>query len=225
MLITYSALLVRKLEYILDRPLTPVEHRYFTRKIKVGNNHEIKTAAAHLKLANTFEPMSAIFKAHAQKNDLSKVSKEELIRVVEDVVVKTASVQSGLKILRKADSMSREVLLQYVYDLYLKDAMDRDYRPHKYANHEAITNDQSNRPPTVENAYMIGAFENVDKNDSLTDVKTYDIKDEYLRDEFRQTPDHNGIKKPQTIKDKLKQYLRPPVGKPTGAPVDKGNQQ
>jgi len=225
MLTTYGALLTKKLEFLLNRTLTATERKYFLRKIKTGNRQEIKDAAAHLNIANSFVPISSIIKQYSLHQDLSRLSKEALVHIVEDVVVKTTSVRAGLSILRKAGSMSKEVLLQYVYDLYLKDATDRERRPHKYANREAITNDQANRPPTVENQYGIFSFENTDKNNSLTDVKTYDSKGDYLADEFKQTPDHNGPKKPGTIKEQLKQYFRVPTVKPTGGYEDGGANQ
>ena len=228
MIPTSSGLIVAKIEYLLKRKLADTERISFLKKIKVGNNKEICDAVTHLKASSSFSSITDIVAEHTQKQDLSKLSKEDLVDVVKDVVVRTASVQSGLKILRKAETMKRDTLLKYIFDLYLKDALARDKKI-KTSNVETITNDQSNRPPDIENALGPGvrpyAYENVQKQDSLTDVKEYDSKDEYLRDEWRNRPSQNQPREPRDVRETLRQYFKPISTKPTGSPEDDGNQK
>lgn len=225
---TFRGILEAKISYLLGRELTAKERKSFLQRVKVGNHQEIKTVVSHLDFENSFSTISNIIKEHTQKADLGKLGKEDLVDVVKDVVVKTTSVNSGLKILRKVSTMKQETLLKYIFDLYLKDAMARDKKL-KTANRETITQDQAHRPPDLENPLGPGvrpfAFENPDKNDSLTDVREYDSDENYLRDEWRTRPSHNETTKP-TVVEELKMYFKNPGnGNPGGGKEDAGNQK
>jgi len=221
MLLTPKALLLKKLEFLVGRPLTAEEHMELTKKIKVGNNAEISAAVNKLRQANRkFEAPHVIIEKYSKNQDLSKLSQEELINLVEDIVVKTTSVQAGLRILKKAKSMSKMALIRYIYNFYLQDVRKRE----KKGNREAITNDQSNRPPVGESMAAPLGFENPVKLDRLLPIDEYDSKDEYLNTEFRNRPSHNEPKK-LTIKERIKNYIQNFIGKPTGGKEDVGNQK
>jgi len=223
MILSYNTLLTRKAEYLAGRALTGKETKRLLRQIKVGNNKEIRVALTKIKLCNAFSTISEIVHEHSKRCDLSKLSKEELVSVVEDIVVRTASVQAGLKILRKAGSMEHTTLLKYIFDLYLRDAMSRDRV--KKANRAPITLDQAHIPERV-NQDLANDFtyENPDKENSLIDVKEYEQRDGqpgYLRDEFRCAPSHNEPK--QNLMQKLKNMFKPKSTKDTGGSENAGN--
>jgi len=220
MLLTPRALLLKKLEFLVGHPLTASERSLFLKRVKFGYNYEIKSAVAHLQTDRKFEAPHTIIEQYTKKQDLSKLSYADLINILEDIVVKTTSVQAGLRILKKAHTMSKTALLKYIFNFYLRDILKRE----KKGNREAIISDQSNRPPTGEYMAAPFGFENPVKLEKLLPIDEYDSKGEYLNTEFRNSPSHNEPKK-KSIKEKVKNYIQNFTGKPTGGKEDVGNQK
>jgi hypothetical protein len=221
-MLTAQSLILKKAEYLVGRPLTNSEAKYFLRKVQSGCMKELKTVAASIKLSANFHTVSEVVEEYNRTKSFDDMGKEDLLALVEDLVIKTTSVQSGLKILAKASTMSREAIYKYIFSLYLNDWQRTEKYHSKKANRPAITTDQSNRPPVVENALSpLGNFsyENPDKDPRTHNVNDYNPDTKQLSNEFVTRPTHSEPKKFKN--DKYRKVLFDlNIGRPTGGDPD-----
>lgn len=226
-MLTQRALITAKAEYLVGRVLTAEERKRICRIVREGSIKELHRAVEKLGRANRITSIASIVEAKCKDGNFDKLSHEDLMNIIKDMVIKTgSSVQSGLKMLAKVTTMKREALLKYIFNVYLRDAaMIEKYTYVKKGNRDAITNDQAYRQPIVENALGNNVspyrFENTDKESGISkDIREYDPKTNQLINEFNTRPLHSEDKKGKKPAPKgiliTPNFGRPTNGDPEG---------
>ena len=197
-MLSRRALIIAKAKYLYARELTPKEESLILRRIKVGKKKEFKDLAGDQR-KNSFVTIQDIVPA----TDFNNKSHEELMEVMKDIAVRTSSVDSGLKMLHFAKDMTKEALLQYIFDLYLEDDRMRE----KYHKKVAWEGTPSILEPTqfqnVPNDPFVTPFHNPGQSggDTRQHQEEYD-KNGYLTKEFtsRDSQNEHGKKKKKPLK-------------------------
>lgn len=121
-MLSRRAILLMKAEYLMGRKLTSKERSHFLKTYR-GDGSRI-SIRDHMKdeygsLSGKFKNVWEILEPQLFRAD--KMSRNELLGLVKQIVVQATSVESGMKILRNALKKDRVQLMTYLFNLYLRD--------------------------------------------------------------------------------------------------------
>ena len=128
-MLTKRSFLLAKAEFFLGRTLTIDEKKLLYKKAQDGTQQTIKETLSISKNRKHI-PLGIIIEKYIPRMD--KMSTEDLIGIVKEVLIKSTSVDSGMKILRKALSKNRDSLIGYLLNLWFRDAKNSDYYKKAY---------------------------------------------------------------------------------------------
>lgn len=211
-MLTRRELIIAKAEYLLGRSLTDKERKVLLSKIKVGNMKELKDNLPEKK--NDFIPVETVV---ASKFITDKTSEEELKEIVKEIAIKSMSVESGLKVMSAAKTQKPKGLLKYIFNLYTRDALNREKKMKKTAEgREPILQSPPllTGPHTEDLAWAYLSYYNPDQDNHPSKVNEYTDKG-YLHNEWHTRPSQNEYRKKEKPKNRLKRYIKQMIGKPT----------
>jgi len=216
---TKHALILKKAEYLIGRELTRVEAKEIVQNVKVGNMKELKDAVDKFDRVRDFTDVGSIVEGSQIKD---KTTKEELNSVIHDIAVKATSVDSGMKLLRASTGKSRESLMKYIMNLYLRDAMMKDKRRKTADGHRTILDGPASLTDNVSDTDpFVTPFHNPGQEDnSTTQVQDEYQQSGYTKNELETRPYHNEKKRNKKMKDQIRKYIENNIGKPTGGKED-----
>lgn len=121
-MLSRRAILLMKAEYLLGRKLSNKEKKHFLKTYKGdGTRFSIREHIEdkYNKPVNKFKNVWEILEPKLFRAD--KMSREELLGLVKQIVIRATSVESGMKILRNALKKDKTQLMIYLFNLYLRD--------------------------------------------------------------------------------------------------------
>lgn len=205
-MLTRRQLILAKIKYLCG-DLPDKQINIILKLVRNGTKKEFIDILDRLKIKrkNNFKPIVDIL---SRKNITNNTSLEELQNLVEEISVKSMSVDGGLKILKNAQKLnnSKKKLLSYIYNLFLKDRISKKAMegPAAILEREPAFSPLREGEPSPFPAYFNPAQENYPGR-----IPVYDENDEYLAVE-KQLDTHptiNDKHKELKKKKKIRMYI------------------
>lgn len=209
---TRKSLIVSKAEYLIERRLTEAETSILLKLVKVGNMKEIKDAVQSMNRKRDFTTVAHIIERAGLPD---KPSVEELTGIVTDIAVKAASVDSGLKILNTASTKTKDGLLKYIMNLYLRNAARQD-RKYKIADGHPNTIGPAQYGNVPADPFVPSFHNPGQDNNSTVQVQDDYREDGYTANDKPSRPFLNQKKKNKKMQEHIKKYIEHQISSPTG---------
>lgn len=205
-MLTRRQLIIAKLEYLNGGPIPEKKLNKLLSKIRVGDKQEFKKLMTNAK--NKFVSIEDVV---LSKKITNETSKDELQEILKEISIKATSVESGLKMLKKAQNHSKNKLLRYIYNLCMKDAFNHNKIKKRGWDSEPILQREPLLTPghTDDLAWSYLSFYNPAQENNPTKPVEYDAQNQYLKNEEKLDthPSHTEPKKPTDKRKKLRRYI------------------